>query len=191
MVRIRNEFGMAVPRDGDEMKSSSVQSLVPSVFVDGSNFFYMQNQSLGWFIDPKRMLDYIVSKYNGNLHEAKYYTGVDPHDQKQKSFIKALSFMGYTVMEKVMDEDPEKKRSPYHTTDIVADMFSATEHCNAIVLVSGRDCFTYPMDLLKKQGIQIMVVSTNDHCSNKLRSIAGSNFMDCSSLQEFLEKQEK
>jgi len=33
-----------------------------SVFLYGANFFFMQKDSLGWFADPKKTLDYIAEE---------------------------------------------------------------------------------------------------------------------------------
>ena len=47
-----------------------------SVFVDGANFFFMQNNGLGWFADPKKLLDYIEVRF-GDIADAFYYIGKD------------------------------------------------------------------------------------------------------------------
>lgn len=67
-----------------------------SVFLDGGNFFYMQRDCLKWWIDAKKLLDYISSM--GKIIDAFYYVGVDvPPEARQESYLKALTYMGYSL----------------------------------------------------------------------------------------------
>ena len=70
-----------------------------SLFVDGGNFFYMQKRDLGWWIDPRKLLDYVRSK--GDLNDANYYVGKDAHPEaRQDKYLKALTYMGYSLITK-------------------------------------------------------------------------------------------
>ena len=61
-----------------------------SVFIDEANFFFMQKDGLGWFADPKKLLDFIEAKY-GTISDAFYYIGKDaPPDARQQGFLDAL-----------------------------------------------------------------------------------------------------
>lgn len=71
-----------------------------SVFVDGANFFFMQKNGLGQFADPKKLLDFIESKY-GDISDAFYYIGKDaPPDARQQGFLDMLPGMGFSVVSK-------------------------------------------------------------------------------------------
>ncbi|MBK1986401.1 NYN domain-containing protein [Sphaerospermopsis aphanizomenoides BCCUSP55] len=60
-----------------------------SVFLDGANFFFMQREALGWFADPKKILDYIATE--GDIVDAFYYIGHDtPPEAKQQSYLVTL-----------------------------------------------------------------------------------------------------
>ena len=70
-----------------------------SLFVDGGNFFYMQQKDLGWWIDPRKLLDYVRGK--GQLIDANYYVGKDGHPEaRQDKYLKALTYMGYSLVTK-------------------------------------------------------------------------------------------
>ena len=74
-----------------------------SVFLDGANFFFMQKDALGWFADPKRILDYIEEE--GDIVDAFYYIGQDtPPDARQQSYLDALPGMGYTYDGKIRSD---------------------------------------------------------------------------------------
>lgn len=61
-----------------------------SLFVDGGNFFYMQQKDLGWWVDPRKLLEYVSGK--GTLIDANYYVGKDGHlEGGQDKYLKALT----------------------------------------------------------------------------------------------------
>lgn len=47
-------------------------------FIDASNLFYGGKNSLGWKIDYKKLLQYLMTKYN--VTEVFYFGGVEIHD---------------------------------------------------------------------------------------------------------------
>ncbi len=54
------------------------------VYIDGANIFYTQ-KSLGWFIDWKRVIEYLEKSYE--ILGIKYYTGVKKEDEKMQKFL--------------------------------------------------------------------------------------------------------
>lgn len=58
--------------------------------------FFMQKTDLGWFADPKKLLDYF--KRFGDILDAYYYIGEEaPPDARQLDFLDALH-MGYSLV---------------------------------------------------------------------------------------------
>jgi len=49
-----------------------------SVFIDGANVFYMQRERLRWWIDFRKLLDYIRSK--GDVIDANTGRNLQPSD---------------------------------------------------------------------------------------------------------------
>ncbi len=99
-----------------------------SVFIDGANFFFMQKDGLGWFADPKKLLDFIEAKY-GTISDAFYYIGKDaPPDARQQGFLDALPEMGFSVVSKQIKtiydaKTGTTKKKANLDIEIVLDMF--------------------------------------------------------------------
>ena len=103
-----------------------------AVFVDGSNFFFMQKDDLGWFADPKKLLDYIEENI-GSIEDAYYYVGQDtPPEAKQKAFLDRLPDMGFSLVTKqiktIMADDGTIKKKANLDIEIVLDMFNTIEN---------------------------------------------------------------
>ena len=70
-----------------------------ALFIDGSNFFYMQTRDLGYFLDPKKLLQFVTQF--GEVTDAYYYTGEDDlQDARQQGYLDALVHMGYSLVTK-------------------------------------------------------------------------------------------
>src|SRR5450432_2535135 len=98
-----------------------------SVFIDGANFFYLQKNGLGWFIDMRKLLSYIETK--GKIVDAFYYTGKDIYgEEKKESFMTAMTKMGYTIVSKnlknISQSDGSFKKKVNLDIEMVIDMFN-------------------------------------------------------------------
>ena len=67
------------------------------VYIDGANMFYTQKK-LGWFIDWKKVKDYLKEKWE--ILEIRYNTGVKPDDEKMASFLRYLDNVRITPITK-------------------------------------------------------------------------------------------
>lgn len=99
----------------------------------------MQKKDLGWWIDPRRLLEYIRGK--GELIDANYYVGKDAHPEAQQDkYLKALTYMGYSLVTKdlkdVLQDDGTYKQKANLDIEIVLDMFNTIEHVECVVLMS-------------------------------------------------------
>ena len=163
-----------------------------AVFVDGSNFFYMQTKDLGQLLDPKKLLDYITRF--GNITDAYYYTGEDDtHDPKQQGYLDALSHMGYSLITKriksIFDaQTGTTKRKANLDTEIVLDMFNTIDNYDMAILVSGDGDFERALQLLKSRGKQFKVLSTDNFIASEIRRVAGMHYINLADIINELKK---
>lgn len=163
-----------------------------SVFLDGANFFFMQKEKLGWFADPRRLLEYISTK--GEINEAFYYIGQDaPPASRQQAFLDALPGMGYSLVSKQIKtiydtKTGTSKRKANLDIEIVLDMFNTIEHYDMAVLVSGDGDFERALQLLRARGKQLLVIATDGFIARELRSVAGRHYVDMESIKTEIER---
>lgn len=158
-----------------------------SLFVDGGNFFYMQKMDLGWWIDPRKLLEYVRGK--GELIDANYYVGKDAHPEaRQDKYLKALTYMGYSLVTKdlkhVLQDDGTYKQKANLDIEIVLDMFNTIDHYDMAVLVSGDGDFERPINLLKARGKRYLVMATRTFIARELREAVGMHYVDFQDIRE-------
>lgn len=161
-----------------------------SVFVDGSNFFYLQKDCLKWWIDPKRLLHWIAQR--GEIVDATYYASVDTANSAQMAYVKALYHMGYAVEQKPIKiftlEDGTEKHKANLDIEIVLDLFNTIDRYDVAVLVSGDADFGRALQTLKARGKQFLVLSTQGFVAREIRQIAGMHYCDLAELRKQIEK---
>ena len=161
-----------------------------SIFVDGSNFFFLQKDCLRWFIDPKKLLNWI--KERGEVVDATYYASTDPTNDKQAAYLKALYHIGFAVEQKPIklftQEDGTEKHKANLDIEIVVDMFNTIDRYDEAILISGDADFSKPLQMLKARGKQFLVLSTKGFVAKEVRQIAGMHYIDFSDLRDELEK---
>ena len=162
-----------------------------AVFLDGSNFFYCQKDMLKWWVDPRKLLDWIELN-RGRVVDATYYASVDRSNDNQNSYIKALCHMGYRVEEKavktIIQNDGTEKHKANLDVEIVADMFATIEHYDEAVLVSGDADFVRPLQMLRAKGKRCFILSTKGFIAQELRAMAGLNYQDLQGIRCDIEK---
>ena len=170
-----------------------------AVFVDGSNFFYMQRDCLNWWVDPRKLLDWLEDEYEDyDIADATYYTSVDTENESQKSFLKALTYMGYSVVEKAFTKHSDNNKEGYEgnngrrqsnmCVDIITDMFNTIESYDMAVLVSGDADFLRPLQSIRDRGKKFLVMSTAGFISREVRSLVGMHFIDFNEVKEHVAK---
>lgn len=161
-----------------------------AVFVDGSNFFYMQKDGLRWWIDPKKLLDWIGLR--GEVVDATYYSSVDPSNEGQANYIRALCHMGYRIETKVIKSFTQADGSQRHKAnldiEIVLDMFNTVGNYDEAVLVSGDADFVRALQILRARGKQFLVLATKGFVANEVRQVAGLHYRDLADLRDQIEK---
>lgn len=161
-----------------------------AVFVDGSNFFYMQKDCLKWWIDPKKLLRWCGER--GSVVDATYYASVDPENEAQGSYSKALCHMGYRVESKTIKTFTAANGSVKHKAnldiEIVLDMFNTINNYDEAILVSGDADFGRALQILRARGKSFLVLSTKGFVASEIRAIAGMHYRDFQEIKEFVEK---
>lgn len=161
-----------------------------AVFVDGSNLYYLQKNCLGWWIDPKKLLEWI--KDRGLVVDATYYASTDPTNDGQASYLKALCHMGYRVEGKPIKtytgSDGQTRHKANLDIEIVLDMFNTIDLYDEAVLVSGDADFARALSTLRARGKQFMVLSTKGFVASEIRSVAGMHYKDLAELRTQIEK---
>lgn len=161
-----------------------------SVFVDGSNFFYLQKDCLKWFIDPKKLLQWAEKR--GKIVDATYYASTDPSNDKQAGYLKALYHMGYAVEQKPIKMFTQSDGSERHKAnldiEIVLDMFNTIDSYDEVVLVSGDADFTRALQILRARGKHFVILSTKGFVAKEVRQMAGMHYVDFADIRDEVEK---
>ena len=108
--------------------------------VDGHSMFYVQ-QKLGWFFDPRRLLEYATSQSGVELGSAFWYTGLkDATDQRP--FRDALTSLGFTVRTKPLrevghDSDQRQFARANLDVEIAIDLMAVAHRIDEVWVMSG------------------------------------------------------
>jgi len=162
-----------------------------AVFVDGSNFFFMQRDHLKWSVDAKKLLEYCAQE--GVVVDAYYYVGKNTSpESNQDGYLKTLSYFGYSIITKalktVIQEDGTLSRKANLDVEIVLDMFNTIDNYDRAILVSGDGDFERPLQLLRARGKTFTVMSTDSMIAQELRNVAGMHVVDFQAIRQQVEK---
>jgi uncharacterized LabA/DUF88 family protein len=165
-----------------------------AVAVDGHSMFYAQ-QKVGWFFDPRRLLEIAAAGPGVELASVFWYAGLkDPSDQRP--FRDALISLGYTVRTKPLRElggsaggDGEQRQFARANLDveIAIDLMAVAHRCDEVWLLSGSRDLDRLVETLRARGLRITVISTEGMVARELRN-AADRFIDLASLRSRLEK---
>lgn len=160
--------------------------------VDGHSMFYVQ-QKLGWFFDPRRLLELAAASSGQEIGSAFWYTGLkDPTDQRP--FRDALTSLGFTVRAKPLREtgsDPEQRQFARANLDveIAIDLMAVAHRTDELWLLSGSRDLERLVEVLRARGLRIVLMSTDGMVPRELRN-AADRFVDLATLRPQLEKAE-
>ncbi|MFZ0407589.1 MAG: NYN domain-containing protein [Cyanobium sp.] len=163
--------------------------------VDGHSMFYAQ-QKVGWFFDPRRLLELAAEGPQLELSSAFWYAGLkEPSDQRP--FRDALTSLGYTVRTRPLRElggggsagDGEQRQYTRANLDveIAIDLLTVATRTDQVWLLSGSRDLDRLVEVLRARGLQIVLISTEGMVARELRN-AADRFMDLASLRPRLEK---
>jgi uncharacterized LabA/DUF88 family protein len=160
--------------------------------VDGHSMFYAQ-QKLGWFFDPRRLLELARQEGEVELGSAFWYAGLkEPNDQRP--FRDALTSLGYTVRTRPLrDLGGEGENRHYARAnldvEVAIDLLTVSHRCEEVWLLSGSKDLDRLVEVLRAKGLTIIVFSTEGMVARELRN-AADRFVDLASLLAQLAKVE-
>ena len=169
--------------------------------VDGHSMFYAQ-QKVGWFFDPRRLLALAAEGEGVELCSAFWYAGLkDPTDQRP--FRDALTGLGYTVRTKPLRElpsgggshgggsgehEPQRQFTRANLdVEVAIDLLCVAERSDEIWLLSGSRDLERLVEVLRAQGLRIVLFSTEGMVARELRN-AADRFVDLAGLKAKLDK---
>ena len=114
-----------------------------------------------------------------------------PIDDKQKRFIDALTYMGYTVRTRTLrentDENGDTSRHASLDIEIVTDLLSTADLYDVAVLLTGDGDFERPVEVLRMRGKRIVVASIPEMTSYELRN-AADEYIDLKDIRAAVER---
>ena len=160
--------------------------------VDGHSMFYAQ-QKLGWFFDPRRLIELARQEGEVELGSAFWYAGLkDANDQRP--FRDALTSLGYTVRTRPLRELAGEGESRQYAranldVEVAIDLLTIAHRCEEVWLLSGSKDLDRLVEVLRAKGLTIIVFSTEGMVARELRN-AADRFVDLASLLPQLAKVE-
>jgi len=157
------------------------------VFVDAANILYSQ-QSLGWRVDYLKLKEYF--KNECNLTSIFFYTGQVGDNRKQTVFLHKLKNLGYEIKSKEVKRI-KLKDNTYEwkgnlDVEITIDILQNIDNFDSLVLMSGDSDFAAVLDVVKKRGKRVIVMSTKGHISKELLNRA--KYVNIKKLESLIKK---
>lgn len=150
------------------------------VLIDASNLFYAALK-LEIQVDYTKLLNCLVG--DRPLSFAYYYSGIDPHNQKQQAFLRWMQSNGYRVVTKEITTTVDGHRKADLTVEMAVDMLLLSERCDVLVLVSGNGNLAYAIQTVASRGVKVELVGLRDMTSDLLMHLA-DRYIDLESLKD-------
>jgi uncharacterized LabA/DUF88 family protein len=161
-----------------------------AIFIDAANVFYSE-RSLGWRIDYERLADYL--RQDVLVAGLYYYTGIIEKNEKQRSFLKKVESFGYVVTAKEVKfiKQPGGVFTSKGSLDVelALDAYMQRNQFDTCILFSGDSDFAYLLDVLKREGKYVVVVSTRGHISKEL--VVRAKYVALQKLRKIIERAPK
>ena len=157
-----------------------------SIFIDAAHVFYSAS-ALGIEIDYGQLLSQLSQ--GGQLLRAYFYSGVDPKNNKQHSFLLWMKRNGYRVITKeIADNDGvSSQRSIDFCVEITTDMIEQAAFSDTVVLVTGDGRFARLLNHFSHLSTRTMLVSLHSMTSDQLLDEADS-IIDLAMLKDEIAK---
>ncbi|MCJ8283495.1 MAG: NYN domain-containing protein [Rivularia sp. ALOHA_DT_140] len=177
------ETQMPTKKKASQLNITSNRGRV-AIFIDGSNLFHTALQ-LGIEIDYTKLLCYLTRE--ARLLRAFFYTGVDPHNEKQQGFLLWMRRNGYRVVTKEIIQLPDGSRKSNQHVEIAVDMMNLSPYYDTAVLVSGDGELTYAVNAVAYQGARVELVSLRGMTNESLIDVADC-FIDLDAIKHYIKK---
>ncbi|NJL84219.1 MAG: NYN domain-containing protein [Chloroflexaceae bacterium] len=142
-----------------------------AIFIDGQSLLYAAWQ-LGIEIDYLRLLRCLTAE--ARLLRPFFYTGVDPANDKQNSFLLWLARNGYRVVSKDLIQFADGSKKADLNVEISVDMLTLVPYYDTAILVSGDGDLAYAVDAVSYKGVRVEIVGLRSMTSDRL-----INYADC------------
>ncbi len=151
-----------------------------AIFIDGS-FVYSASRRMGWNVDHRKTLAYFREGHA--FYNAFYYAPItDINDERQKKFLDALAFMGYTVRWREVHSEPR------FDAVIATDLLLTAPRWEVAVLAAGEAGLAAPVEAVRALGKEVWLLGIDDSIDLELRS-AADRFLDLRELRHELERE--
>lgn len=154
------------------------------VFIDGANLFYAAS-NLCIEIDYAKLLHYLTAE--DHLVHVFFYTGCDPHNERQNGFLCWMRYNGFRVITKKLERCSRNGKKANLDVEIAVDMMSLSQHCDTAVLVSGDGDFAYVVNVIAAQGVRVEVVGLRSMTSNTLIA-AADYYVDLADIKQIFQR---
>lgn len=159
------------------------------VFIDVANL-QQAIKDIRW---KKFNYDGLMSffKERTRLSDVRFYYGILPDHEGQKTFFKELEEMGYTLRVKkiklIRQPDGTTLRKGNYDVDLAVDAMGLVDRYDTAVLFSGDSDFLALAQGIKERGKKIVVISSRRHTATELRTSA-THYVDITSLDQYLKR---
>ena len=162
-----------------------------AIYVDGSNVYFAQKESLGWWIDWPRFLDTMSEERD--VVSARWYQvyRTDP-EPEQNRFLHHLALIGFAVRKKLLKQVFDRSGGGGHlkgnlNMDLAIDALNDIDHYDTAILVTGDSDFEPLIEALQARGKRVIVMATSQNVAIELRNAVGVNYQDLGDLREEIE----
>ncbi len=154
-------------------------------FIDASNIIYGAKDS-GWFIDQKKLFDYLKDKYK--ISKAFFYYGKDSNNPKQTKFLEKLVEFGFTLKVKEVKRFGTKTKANCDV-DLTMDALLLVKSYKKAIFLTGDGDFLPLFEYLRnKAEKQIVIISWPRRTARDIKKFAGEEFVDMNGLKYLLER---
>ena len=137
-----------------------------AIFIDGTNFYFIQKNFLNAKIDIIKFVDYFRQFYD--IYNTFFYLAYREEDEKQEKFLKLLAFSGITVIKKPVKQLKDGSLKGNLDVDIAIDMLLTKDNYDVGILCSGDSDFERLVYVLRSFGKEVICVSTKESTSIEL-----------------------
>jgi len=136
---------------------------------------------MGWNVDHRKTIEHFREQYT--LYNAFYYAPItDITDERQRKFINALVFMGYTVRWREVHSEPR------FDAIIATDLLLTSPRWRIAVLAAGQAGLSAPVEAVRGLGKEVWLLGLDESVDLELRS-AVDRFIDLRDMREVLERE--
>ena len=150
-----------------------------AIFIDGRSLFYAALH-LGIEINYTKLIHCLAA--GNKLFRPYFYTGVDPSNNKQHSFLLWMRRHGYRVVAKELIEFADGSKKADLNIEITVDMMSLIDSYDTAVLVSGDGDLAYAVNAISYKGVRVEIVGLNFMTSDSLINVADA-YVDLLEIQ--------